>query len=332
MSLEQLRKSMAGNLQRLKEEADSKKSNKPAADGRFWKPTFDKEKGTGGAVIRFLPAPNGEVDHFVKVFSHAFQGPTGKWYIENSLSTIGKRDCMSSLGYRLYNSGVESDKAIQKPMKRKVKYYANILVKNDPAFPENNGKVFLFEYGPQIAELLENTMFPPADEIDPKEPIDVFSPWEGADFVIRMYGKTMPGRDGKMITVPSYEKSTFKEPAELADDDQIEAIWKTCYSLQEFIADDKFKSEEDLKKRLVEVLGLTIGSGIPTVEGWAAPAEPVRQAPKAAPVEDFEDVPDFAPTVAPKASLKEEKAVQVPAKKTAQDDDDDIAFLKSLMD
>lgn len=327
MSLESLRKSMSGNLAKLKAEAESQKSNKPAADSRFWKPTFDKEKGTGGAIVRFLPAPEGEENHFVKVFSHAFQGPTGKWYIENSLSTFGKRDCMSSLGFRLYNSGVESDKLIQKPMKRKVKYYANILVKNDPAFPENNGKVFLYEYGPQIAELIDAAMFPQEDELDPKSPIDVFNPWDGADFVFKIYGKMIPGRDGKQVTVPSYEKSTFRDPAPLGDDETIESIWKKCYSLTEFVSPDKFKSEEELKKRLVEVLGLTIGSGIPVVEGWSIPAEevPEKATNEPAPQAEFDDIPDF-----PEPQKSAQPAVK--PKATPQEEDDDIAFLKSLMD
>jgi hypothetical protein len=328
MSLESLRKNMSGNLQRLKQSVEASKSTKPAADSRFWKPTFDKEKGTGGAIIRPMPAPNGEVDHFVKVYSHAFQGSNGKWYIENSLSTIGKRDCMSSLGYRLYNSGIDSDRLLQKPMKRKVKYYTNVLVKNDPAFPENNGKVFLFEYGAQLNELWENAMFPPEDSLDQADPIDVFNPWEGADFVIKMYGKTIPGSNGKQILVPSYEKSTFKAPSELGDDEQIEALWKQCYSIKEFISEDKFKSDDELKKRLVEVLGLSVGSGIPTVEGWSAPVEEEPK-PVVRPTESFDDVPELEETPPPKASKPAAKSVSKPA---PVEEDEDIAFLKSLMD
>ena len=54
------------------------------------------KSGNGYAVIRFLPAPTGEDLPWVKLWNHAFQGPTGQWYIENSLTTLGKNDPVSN--------------------------------------------------------------------------------------------------------------------------------------------------------------------------------------------------------------------------------------------
>jgi hypothetical protein len=52
-----------------------------SSDERFWKLECDKANN-GYAVIRFLPAPDGEDLPFVKVYSHAFQGPGG-WLIDH---------------------------------------------------------------------------------------------------------------------------------------------------------------------------------------------------------------------------------------------------------
>ena len=74
-------------------------------DERLWKPEVDKA-GNGYAVIRFLPAPDGEDLPWVKMYSHAFQGPGG-WYIENSLTTLNQKDPCSEFNTSLWNSGVE---------------------------------------------------------------------------------------------------------------------------------------------------------------------------------------------------------------------------------
>lgn len=321
MSLANLKKSMQSNLSRIKEQAEkTEQSSSKTVDSRFWSPTFDSEKATGQATIRFMPAPEGEDMAFVKVYSHSFKGPTGKWYIENSLSSIGKRDCVGQLNYKLWNSGVESDKAISSRQKRKTSYFANVLVINDPAHPEFNGKVMLFKFGPKIFEMLNSKMFPEFDDV---EAVDIFSPWDGADFSIRMTGTTMTGYDGKTITVPNYEKSTFRNPSEIGSDEVIEGLWKQCHSLQEFLSPKNFKTEEELARRLFEVLGPVVGSGIQTVEGFNVPEEAPK---KIAKQEEFEDVPDF-----------EEDAPKKPAKREvpqmeSKDDDDDLAFLKGLMD
>lgn len=92
MSFENLKKqSKLGSLtQKLVKEVEKMSSTANGADERLWKPEVDKT-GNGFAVIRFLPAPDGEELPWVKMYSHAFQGPGG-WYIENSLTTIGQKD------------------------------------------------------------------------------------------------------------------------------------------------------------------------------------------------------------------------------------------------
>ena len=246
MSFASLKKASSGNsLARLTQEIE--KLNQPTqtgADERLWKPELDKS-GNGFAVIRFLPAPDGEDMPWAKIWSHAFKGPQGQWYIENSLTTLGKDDPVGELNRELWNSGKESDKAIARAQKRKLSYYSNIYVVSDPAHPENEGKVFLYKYGKKIFDKIVEAMQPAfADE----SPLDPFNLWKGGNFKVKIR---------KVDGYWNYDKSEFATPETLGgfDDDQLEEIWKKAYSLAEFEAPKNFKSYEDLKKRLSTVLG-----------------------------------------------------------------------------
>ena len=214
-------------------------------DDRLWKPEVDKS-GNGYAVIRFLPAPDGEELPWVKLFSHAFQGPGG-WYIENSLTTIGQKDPVGDLNRTLWNSGNETDKDVVRKQKRKLSYYSNIYVVKDPSNPQNEGRVFLYKYGKKIFDKIMDVMQP---EFEDETPINPFDFWAGANFKIKIK---------KVAGYWNYDSSEFAAPAPLLDDDDaMEAVWKQQHSLAEIVAPDQFKSYEDLKKRLDYVLGLTI--------------------------------------------------------------------------
>jgi hypothetical protein len=143
-SLSDLRKSRGGfdSLMKEVEKIANPQSESRGADDRYWSPEVDKA-GNGYAVIRFLPTPQGEDLPWVRVWNHGFQGPGGKWYIENSLTTLGKADPVSEYNTELWNSGSEANKEIARKQKRKLSYITNILVIKDPAHPENEGKVFL---------------------------------------------------------------------------------------------------------------------------------------------------------------------------------------------
>ena len=211
-------------------------------DERLWKPEMDKT-GNGFAVIRFLPAPNGEDLPWAKMYSHAFQGPGG-WYIENSLTTIGQKDPLGEYNRELWNSGTEANKEIVRKQKRKLSYYSNIYVVKDPANPHNEGKVFLFKYGKKIFDKIMEAMQP---EFEDETPINPFDFWQGANFKLKIVKK-----DGYW----NYDKSEFGpvEPL-LDDDDALETLWKKEYSLTAIVAPDQFKSYEELERRMNMVLG-----------------------------------------------------------------------------
>jgi len=212
------------------------------SDERLWKLDVDKS-GNGYAVIRFLPAPNGEDLPFVKLYSHAFQG-TGGWYIENSLTTLGQKDPVSEYNTQLWNNGTDAGKETARKQKRKLTYISNIYVVKDPANPENEGKVFLYKYGKKIFDKLTAAMQP---EFEDETAIDPFDFWQGANFKLK--AKNVAG-------YRNYDSSEFTAQSPvLDDDDALEGLWKKEFSLAELVATDQFKSYDELKKRLEYVLG-----------------------------------------------------------------------------
>ena len=244
MSFKDLKKqSKLGSLTaKLVKEVEKMNNNGASGDERTWKLDVDKS-GNGYAVIRFLPAPEGEDLPFVKLYSHAFQGPGG-WYIENSLTSLGQKDPVSEYNTQLWNNGTDAGKETARKQKRKLTYMSNIYVVKDPANPENEGKVFLFKYGKKIFDKLTAAMQP---EFEDEEAIDPFDFWQGANFKLK--AKNVAG-------YRNYDSSEFAAVTPLLDDDDaLEGLWKKQYSLAEIVAADQFKSYEDLKKRLEYVLG-----------------------------------------------------------------------------
>ena len=251
MSLESLKRSNSLDklLGAVKEE-NAPQEKKSYKDERLWKPELDKS-GNGYAVIRFLPAVEGEDMPWARVYNHAFQGQTGQWYIENSLTTVGQKDPVSEYNSKLWNTGLESDKEIARKQKRKLQYFSNIYVVTDSKHPENEGKVFLFRYGKKIFDKLMAAMQP---EFEDETPINPFDFWEGANFKLKIR---------KVDGYWNYDKSEFdKTSALFPEDAKIEEVWKTAYPLAEFSASTNFKSYEELKTRLDAVLSgrVTVGN------------------------------------------------------------------------
>ena len=247
MSFSNLKKqSSLGSLTaKLVSQVEKMNKGSNGVDDRLWKPEVDKA-GNGYAVIRFLPAPDGEDLPWSKLYTHAFQA-SGGWYIENSLTTLGQKDPVSEYNSQLWNSGVDSDKEVARKQKRKLSYYSNVYVVKDPSNPANEGKVFLFRYGKKIFDKITAAMQP---EFEDEQAINPFDFWAGANFKIKIK---------KVAGYWNYDSSEFAAPAPLLDDDDaMEAIWKQEYSVAELVAPDQFKSYEDLKKRLDYVLGLTV--------------------------------------------------------------------------
>lgn len=246
----QLIKSRNAQFALLNEEVNkiaNKTAGKQDDSDIFWKPTVDKA-GNGMAIIRFLPAPKGEDLPFVRVWNHSFQGPTGSWYINDSLTTIGLQDPVAELNARLWNSGNEDDKNIARKQKRKLTYIANIRVEKDAANPSNEGKVFLFKFGKKIFDKLNEAMNP---QFEDEKPMNPFDPLEGAPFKLKI--RQVDG-------YRNYDKSEFGSPEPISENEkEIETIWLQEHSLKQFIDPSRFKTYEELKAKLDQVLGKSSG-------------------------------------------------------------------------
>lgn len=214
------------------------------ADPRFWRPTTDKA-GNGYAVIRFLPAPENEDIPFIRQFRHDFKGPTGGVYRELSLTTLGQNDPCGEYNTKLWNTGLESDKTQARVQKRKLSFISNILVVNDAGSPENNNKVFLFKYGVKIFDKVQAKLSP---EFEGEEGYNPYDFWEGANFKLRIK---------KVQDFPNYDDSEFMAQSKLynGEDEKLETLWKSQYSLKELNDPKHFKSYDELKTLLHRVLG-----------------------------------------------------------------------------
>jgi hypothetical protein len=244
MSFEKLKQNRESAISKLVSAADTNTEKKTYGDDRLWKPTVDKA-GNGYAVIRFLPAGAGEDLPWVRYWDHGFKGPTGRWYIERSLTSIGQQDPVSELNSQLWNTGRDEDKELARQRKRRLHHVSNILVISDSANPENEGKVFLYEYGKKIMDKIMDVMQPQFQDETPVNPFDF---WSGANFKLKI--RNVEG-------YRNYDKSEFDAPTSLFDGDEtrLEETYNKLYTLGEFTDPENYKSYSDLKRKMFEVLG-----------------------------------------------------------------------------
>lgn len=313
-SFAELRKNRGiGGIDAIRKQLESSNAAKgKSEDARFWQPTADKV-GTGQAMIRFLAAPQDNDYPFVEMYSHGYKNESnGKWYIENCPTTIGAKCPMCESNNELWNLGGQENQDLVRARKRKKSYISNILVVNDPADPSNNGKVFLYKYGPKIFEFISNLANPKFEDI---HPVNAFDLWEGANFRLRFC---------KANGQRSYDQSVFDQPSPVAgSDEKIQAIWEQEYSLLEFKDTKEFKTYEELTNRLNATMGAKhVASAADQISNemtaYSAPVTPEsfnRQIPATPPAR-----PVPPRNVAP----------ATPA--GGSDDDDDEAWMNSLLD
>jgi hypothetical protein len=278
-------KRQSGNLDKLTKAIETLNASIGSNDSKdnYWKPEVDKA-GNGQATIRFLPAPAVDGDDalpWVKIFGHGFQGPGG-WLIDNCLTTNNQQCPVCEHNSKLWNSGIEANKEIVRKQKRKLNYHANVYIVSDPKHPENEGQVKLFKFGAKIFEKITGAMNPSFEDEVAVNPFDL---WTGANFKLRIM---------KVAGYQNYDKSEFAAPSALLDDDdKLEKVWKSEYSLKDLTTAKEFKSYDDLKNRLERVLGLNGDVPVPrtTVETFkeaarTAPRKPVEAEPELVTDED----------------------------------------------
>ena len=252
MSFADFKKRSQSSINELTKKIEETNKKESYTDDRFWRPELDKSSN-GFAVIRFLPAPDGEDLPWAKYYSHGFQGKGG-WFIENCPTTLGQKCPVCEANSELWNSGIEKDKDIARNRKRRLHYTSNIMIVSDPANPQNEGKVFLYRYGKKIFDKINEAMQP---EFEDETPINPFDFWAGANFKLKVR---------KVAGFVNYDKSEFDSASELfeGNDDQKETVWKTQYPLTEFTGASNFKSYDELKEKLYSVIGDDIRSTVST--------------------------------------------------------------------
>ena len=213
-------------------------------DERFWQPTRDKA-GNGYAVIRFLPGDAEAPTPWVRYWDHFFKGPTGQWYVEKSLTSIGQADPLSESNSKLWNEdGSEEAKRIVRERKRNLRYIANVLIISDPSAPENEGQVKLYRFGKKVFDKIMDSMQP---QFPDEAPVNPFDMWNGADFTVKIR---------KVEGYPNYDASAFKSPSAMAgSDEDLEAIYNKQHDMNEWTDPKNFKTYDELKSRLAMVLG-----------------------------------------------------------------------------
>jgi len=245
MSLADLKKRRNNNISRLVEEAKKITTNeKKGKDDTYWQPGVDKS-GNGFSVIRFMPAPKDESLPWVRYWDHGFKGPTGLWYIEKSLTTLGLPDPCSERNSLLWNTGREEDKELARVRKRRLHYVSNVYVISDPSNRDNEGKVFKFVYGKKIFEKIVDLMQP---QFEDESPIDPFDFWDGCDFKLKI--RNFEG-------YRNYDKSEFAATTPFLNGDEkaLEAVYDSLYSLAELVDPKTYPTYEELEKKLNRVLG-----------------------------------------------------------------------------
>jgi len=300
-TLRQSRNQDFGQIASAFESIANPSSNKTQSyeDDRIWKPTPDKA-GNAVATIRFLPKHPDDELPWVKVFSHGFQGPTGRWYIENSLTTLGENDPVGELNSKLWNSGVEANKEIARKQKRRLHFYSNVLVVSDPANPQNEGKVMIFRYGKKIFDKIMDKARPTFED---EKPVNVFDLWEGAEFKLRMR---------RVEGYPNYDQSTFNDPKPVAENDEkILDVVNKQYKLSEFLDRKNFKSYDELKAKLETIL--SGDSGMSSAAQIAEEETPIVQP------QSFNSTPAPQPQSRPEPSITD-------------DSDDVMSYFQSIAD
>ncbi len=244
-------KSFKKNQNKLKDSLN-KLAQQPAnsyADERFWNVTKDTT-GNGSAIIRFLPQKDPDNSPILLTFRHAFQ-KEGRWFIEECPVTIGEKCPVCEYSSSIWNS---NEKEARKHWRTK-SYIANIIVVKDEANPDFEGNVFMFKFGKKIYDMIMNRVAPEDDDGD--EGVNVFDFDEGLDFRLKL---------GQVSGYNNYDKSSFSFKSSAVADGKIKAqeeIYNKIYSLDEFIDPEKFKSYDDLLKKLT---GSNAANKVPSLD------------------------------------------------------------------
>lgn len=238
MNWDQLEKNLGAETQ------SSKKKN--YKDDRFWTLSKD-ENDMGGALIRLLPDP--EATPYISRYSHGFQSfdndkKKKRWYLNVSPQTIEEECPASDLWSEFYNLGTEEAKLEAKTFGRKIKFMTNIKVIKDPANPQNEGKIFLWEFGPKLKDKFMQALNPSEADIQMgEEPKQLFNPLAGCNIKLKIK---------KAAGFFNYDDTTIEVPSSIYEDGASakEDIINNAHKLNQFLQPEAFETYDELKGKL----------------------------------------------------------------------------------
>lgn len=229
------------------------------SDPRFWAPTIGKD-GNGYAVIRCLHrkpkiSADGKKEvedlFFVPYYRHSYNYNNKKYfeYCPTTFGPDGKQigDCPQCTDNKQYygENSTQKDKDFARPRSRQSRFICNILVVDDPSNPENNGKVFLFDFGKQIYNKIMSKLKPKTEH---EKIVYVHDFLEGCNLEIKIFTKKTDNGN-----FPSYENSEWQAVSPLGDKETMKKVFNELKDIDEFISPTRFKSFEALEKRVQSV-------------------------------------------------------------------------------
>jgi hypothetical protein len=191
-------------------------------------------------TVRLLPFAKDPSKTFFHYYNHGWNSfATGQYVQTLSPQTFGERDPIAEERFKVLRTGSEEDKEKMSAVRRLEKWLVNVYVIDDPANPDNNGKVKILRYGKQLQKIITEAIEgEDAEEFGPRI-FDLGS--EGVNFKIKVE---------QQGDFPTYVSSRFTAAGKVdLSEDQQKDIYDGVFDLTEVFT---LKSYDDLKEMFNE--------------------------------------------------------------------------------
>lgn len=192
-------------------------------------------------TIRLIP----DVENIDDTFFHHYVNQwsskkDGSFTSALSLKTFGERDPISEERWKLYkewkDAGPAKDEKFENPIKEREQWFVNILVVDDPANPDNNGKVKILSMGPQLKDIVDDAMTGESADDFGAAIFDLSK--DGCDFKIKA------DEQGVFTT---YIKSRFSTKSSIdLSDEEIDEVYTKVHDLRQVHSVKTYEELQDL--------------------------------------------------------------------------------------
>jgi len=154
-------------------------------ESSLYTPKPDKGRdGVYTSLVRFLPDPYNPRKPYLSKYVYWLEDQDGKGFYADAPSTVGEKDQIQDLFFKLRNSESAVDKQLSEGLKRKAVYYGLVYIVKDENNPDLEGKIKVWKFTWKIKEKIEAQLKPKFDD-----PVNIFDPFDGKDFQIEVYKK-----------------------------------------------------------------------------------------------------------------------------------------------